>query len=147
MEYLEIIFGEDFDRSSRGEKEGQDMFHSINPMFCLSKRIWKPQMDIFESRYNITIQAEISGVEKDDITIQVSNKAVKISGSRCRKPPEHPATFRLAEIQFGRFERILYMPTLIDVDKVSAAYANGFLEISLAKLPVERTETVEISYR
>ena len=147
MEYLEIIFGEDFDRSSRGEKEGQDMFHSINPIFCLSKRIWKPQMDIFESRYYITIQAEISGVEKDDITIQVSNKAVKISGSRCRKPPEHPATFRLAEIQFGRFERVLYLPTLVDIDKVSATYTNGFLEINLAKLPVERTENVQISYR
>lgn len=147
MEYLEIIFGEDFERSSRGEKGGQDMFESINPMFCLAKRTWKPQMDILESRHQITIQAEISGVEKDDITIQVSSKAVKISGSRCRKPPERPATFRLAEIQFGRFERVLYLPSLIDVKKVTASYENGFLEIVLEKLPVERTSTVEVTYR
>jgi len=145
MEYLEITFGEDFDRSSRGERERQDMFQSINPIFCLSKRIWKPQMDILESRHHITIQAEISGVKKDEITIQVSSKAVKISGSRGRVPPEHPATFRLAEIQFGRFERILYLPSLIDVHKVSASYSNGFLEINLAKLPVEKTKTVKIS--
>lgn len=145
MDYIEIHFGEDFERSSRGEKPNQDMFHSINPMFCLSKRIWKPQMDIFETRDNIIIQAEISGVEKEAISIEVSNKAVKISGIRSRTPPTKPATYRLAEIQFGRFERVLYLPALIDTDKVTASFLNGFLEITLAKLPLKRPQKVVLS--
>ncbi len=145
MDYIEIHFGEDFERSSRGEKSNQDMFHSINPMFCLSKRIWKPQMDIFETRDNIIIQAEISGVEKEDISIEVSNKAVKISGNRCRTPPKLPATYRLAEIQFGRFERVLYLPSLINTDKVTASFFNGFLEITLAKLPITRPQKIVLS--
>ncbi len=147
MEYIEIRFGEDFDRPSKGEKSLGDMFNSINPIFCLSQRIWKPQMDIFETRGNIIIQAEIAGVDKDDISIEVSNKAVKVAGIRGRIPPEDTATYRLAEIQYGRFERVLYLPSLIDTLKVSASYANGFLEILLAKLPIERSRNIKLSYR
>jgi len=147
MKHIEIRFGDNLERHAAEEKSFEEMFQAVNPMFCFSKRIWKPQMDIFETRTNIIIQAAISGVKKEDIIIEVSNKAVKITGVRKSHHPERTATYRLAEIQFGRFERVLYLPSLIDVDKVSASYSNGFLEISLAKLPVKRTETVEISYR
>ena len=146
MEYIKIKFGEDFGRSQSG-KPLEEMFQSINPMFCLSQRTWKPQMDILETRDNIIIQAEIAGVEKDDIAIEVSNKAVKISGARGRTPPEESATYRLAEIQFGRFERIIYLPSLIDTNNVSALFSNGFLEISLAKFPVNRLHRIKLSYR
>ncbi|MBF0200948.1 MAG: Hsp20/alpha crystallin family protein [Desulfamplus sp.] len=145
MEYIEIHFGEDFDRSSKGEKSSHDMFQSMNPMFCLTKRLWKPQMDILETRSEIIIQAEIAGVEKEDISIEVTNKAVKISGTRCRTPPDAPATYRLAEIQFGPFERILYLPSLIDTENVKASFSNGFLELVLAKLPVQKPQKIELS--
>lgn len=145
MEYIEIHFGEDFGRVPRGEKHEHDMFQSINPMFCLTKRLWKPQMDIFETRNQIIIQAEIAGVEKEDISIEVTNKAVKISGNRCRTAPSEPGTYRLAEIQFGGFERILYLPTLIDPERVSAAFSNGFLELTLSKIPLQKPQKIELS--
>ncbi|MBF0235464.1 Small heat shock protein (Hsp20 family protein) [Desulfamplus magnetovallimortis] len=145
MEYIEIHFSEDFDRSSKGAKHAHDMFQSMNPMFCLTKRIWKPQMDIFETREEIIIQAEIAGVEKEDISIEVTNKAVKISGNRCRTPPNAPATYRLAEIQFGPFERILYLPSLINTDHVTASFNNGFLELTMAKIPVQKPQKIELS--
>ena len=147
MEYIKIRFGEDFGISKSGKKPLEEMFQSINPMFCLSQRTWKPQMDILETRSEIIIQAEISGVEKDNIAIEVSNKAVKISGSRDRTPPDESATYRLAEIQFGKFERIIYLPSLIDTDKVSASFSNGFLEITLAKFSVNRLHRIKLSYR
>lgn len=145
MEYIEIHFAEDFERSSRGEKPDHDMFHPMNPMFCLNKRIWKPQMDIFETGTDIIIQAEIAGVEKNDISIEVTNKAVRISGNRCRTPPNAPTTYRLAEIQFGRFERILYLPSLINTEKVTASFYNGFLELTLTKIPVQKPQKIELS--
>lgn len=147
MEYIKIQFGESFERQCKIEKPLEEMFQSMNPMFCLSKPIWKPQMDIYETKKGIIIQAEIAGVEKDDINIEVSSKAVKISGIRAIKPPEETANYRLAEIQFGRFERILYLPTLIDIEKVSASFFNGFLEISLAKFPMDRSQRIKLSYR
>ena len=134
MKHIEIRFGDNIEKYAAEEKSFEEMFQSVNPMFCFSKRIWRPQMDIFETRSEIVIQAEIAGVRKEDIVIEVSNKAVKISGNRKTNNLDRTATFRLAEIQFGQFERVLYLPSVIDVEKVAAKFSNGFLELVLGKL-------------
>jgi HSP20 family protein len=135
MEQIKIRFGNDIETPTTEEKSFEDMFQSVNPMFCFSKRIWRPQMDIFETRDEIIIQAEIAGVCRENMMIEISNKAVKISGVRKSSQPDPTATYRLAEIQFGRFERVLYLPNVIDMEKVYASYANGFLELKLGKQP------------
>lgn len=134
MKHIEIRFGDDIETQAAKEKSFAEMFQSVNPMFCFSTRIWKPQMDIFETESRIIIQAEIAGVRKEDIVIEVCNKAVKISGNRQSDYLDSTATYRLAEIQFGQFERILYLPKAIDVEKVSAAVSDGFLKLVLGKL-------------
>lgn len=134
MKHIDIRFGDNIETHAAEEKTFEDMFQSVSPMFCFSKRTWRPQMDIFETRTEIVIQAEIAGVKKEDIVIEVSNKAIRISGHRKNSHPERTATYRLAEIQFGQFERVLYLPCDIDVEKVAAKYANGFLELTLGKL-------------
>ena len=134
MKHILIRSGEMIESSAREEKSFSEMFQSVNPMFCFSKRVWKPQMDIMETRHDIVIQAEIAGVGKEDIVIEVSNKAVRISGKRKSECLDRTATYRLAEIQFGQFERVLYLPSVIDVDNVSATFDNGFLRLTLGKV-------------
>ena len=135
MNSIEIRCDEEIEEEPRRERSLEDMFQSVSPMFCPSRRIWKPQMDIFETREKIIIHAEIAGVKKSNILIEVSSKAVKISGRRKSiKPPKNKtATYRLAEIQFGEFERVLYLPTVVDAKSVSAHFSNGFLEIKMEK--------------
>lgn len=135
MNSIEIRCDEEIEEEPRKERSLEDMFQSVSPMFCPSRRVWKPQMDIFETREKIIIHAEIAGVKKSDILIEVSSKAVKISGKRKSiKPPKNKiATYRLAEIQFGDFERVLYLPTIVDARSVSANFSNGFLDIKLEK--------------
>ncbi len=134
MEHIEIRFGDHIETPATEEKSFEEMFQSVNPMFCFSKRVWKPQMDIFETRSEIIIQAEMAGVRREDMIIEVSNKAIKISGTRQSNQPDPTATYRLAEIQFGQFERVLYLPSVIDVERVSASFSSGFLELTLGKL-------------
>ena len=135
MEQIEIRFGNHIETPATEERSFEDMFQSVNPMFCFSKRAWRPQMDIFETRNEIIIQAEMAGVCQKHMVVELSNKAVKISGVRKSSQPDPTATYRLAEIQFGRFERVLYLPNDIDMENVSASYANGFLELKLGKQP------------
>jgi len=137
MKQIEIRFGDDIETYATEEKPFGEMFQAVNPMFSFSNLVWKPQMDIFETRNEIIIQAEIAGVPKEDIIIEVSNKAVKIFGARKSSQLDPTATYRLAEIQFGQFERVLYLPSIIDVEKVSALFNNGFLELTLGKLFAE----------
>jgi HSP20 family protein len=134
MKHIQIRFGNHIEATALKDKSFEEMFQSVNPMFCFSNQTWKPQMDIFETRSKIVIQAEIAGVRKEDIVIEISDKAVKISGNRNNKCPERTATYRLAEIQFGQFERVLYLPCVIDVDKVKAEFKDGFLKLILGKL-------------
>ncbi len=150
MDYIKIRFGKDFDCSDIGfERTIEDVLRPGNlmlgPMFRLSERIWKPQMDIYETPEEIFILAEIAGVVKENLEVEINAKAVRIQGNRCEMPRSAHSTYRLAEIQYGNFERILFLPELIDTDKVSATYTDGFLKIRLAKLPRDRSHKIPVS--
>ena len=146
MEYIKIKFGSDFDAVSSGfEKSIEDMFRSINPIFTLCDRAWNPQMDIYETHEEIIIRAEIAGVDKENLEVEINSKAVRIHGKRTEMSRMDNATYRLAEIQYGCFERILFLPSPIDPEIVSASYLNGFLQIRLAKLPVNIVHKIPIS--
>jgi HSP20 family protein len=91
-------------------------------------------MDICETSEEIILRAEIAGVSKEDLEVEINSRAVRIHGQRSELPRSQSATYRLAEIQYGRFERVLYLPAPIDTEIVSSSYTNGFLQIRLAKL-------------
>ena len=146
MDYIKIRFTDGFDHlDSKFEKTVEDLFRSINPMFTIAERTWTPQMDIYETPDEIIIMGEIAGVTKEDLELEISSKAVRIQGNRVPITRIENATYRLAEIQYGKFERILYLPAPIDTENVSTAYANGFLEIRLAKQKKEKTYKIPVS--
>lgn len=144
MSYIKIRFGSEFDQSHTCGKPISELFGAINPMFSIGQRRWNPPMDIYETEEEIIILAEISGVEKENLEVEINNKAVRIHGIRNCNIPIKNATYRLAEIFYGCFERILFLPTLIDTEKVSASYTNGFLEIHLIKQSLGQVYKVEI---
>jgi len=146
MEYIKIRFGDDWDKLGSGfERTLDTIFRSANPMFADCDQPWNPQMDVYETPEEFYITAEIAGVEKDDIDIEINNKALKISGRRPPQPRAADASFRLAEIQYGQFERVIYLPTTIDPDVVWATYTNGFLHLRLAKSMPTRPRRIPIS--
>lgn len=146
MDYIKIRFGNDFNRlSSDFERTIENMFRSVGPMFMLSERTWKPQMDIYETPDEVIILAEIAGVNKENLEVEINSKAVRIHGNRAELPRVKNSTYRLAEIQYGKFERILFLPEPIDTDKVTASYQNGFLQIRLTKIPRDLTHKIPIS--
>jgi HSP20 family protein len=145
MEYIKIRLLDDFGQiGSKLEKTIDDMFRSVSPGFTLSERTWKPLMDMNETPEEVIIVAEVPGVDKDDLEVEISSKAVRIKGNRYARHFTGNATYRLAELQYGHFERILFLPAPIDPEIVSAAYQNGLLEIRLAKQPPEQTHKIPI---
>ena len=145
MEFFKIRFGNDLDElSSKLERTLEDML-GISPSFTLSERAWRPPMDMYETPEEVVILAEIGGVDKEDLEVEISSKAVRIQGRRVAPASGPNYTYRLAEIQYGRFERILFLPSPINPDKVTAASKNGFLEIRLVKRPVDQTYKVPVS--
>lgn len=144
MEYIKIRFSNDFEESDFG-KSMSDLFQSMSPMFSFSKTTWKPQLDIYETAEKIYITAEIPGVEKENLELEVNPRAIRISGRRIGAPPAANGRYRLAEIQYGPFERILYLKAPVDTENISAKYKNGFLHIEISKLPYRTRQNIPIS--
>jgi len=146
MEYIKIRFGDDWDRLDSGfERTLDSIFRSVNPMFADCDQPWNPQMDVYETPEAFFITAEIAGVDKKDLDVEINNKAVKISGRRLPLPRAAEASFRLAEIQYGDFERVIYLPTTIDPEVAAATYTNGFLQLRLTKALSTRPRRIPIS--
>jgi HSP20 family protein len=134
MDYIKIRFGDDLDPLRIDfERTFDHIFRSMHPLFVLSECTWKPQMDIYETPDEIFVVAEIAGVEKENLEVEINSRALRLSGNRCEMPRQEHGTYRLAEIQYGRFERVLYFPCPIDTDRVSTSFVNGLLKIRLAK--------------
>jgi len=146
MDYIKIRFTDDLDElESKLDKTLADLFQSLGPSFSFSKTTWKPQLDIYETAEKIYILAEIAGVDKDNLELEINPRAVRIFGKRIGAPPAANGRYRLAEIQYGPFERVLYLRTPINTETVSARYKNGFLMIELAKIPFPEKQKIPIS--
>jgi HSP20 family protein len=145
MDFIKIRFGNNLDQlDSEFRKNIEEIFRSI-PRFTCTECTWTPPMDIYETPDDIIILAEVAGVKKEDLDIEINSKAVKICGKRLDIPGIDNVTYRLAEIQCGRFERILFMPSPINTEKVNASYTDGLLKIHLAKQPADVTYKISIS--
>lgn len=148
MDYIKIRFGDEFNRiGSQLEKTIQDIFRPrpVNPMFACSDCGWVPQMDIYETAKEIFIWAELAGVDKEDLEVEVNSKAIRIHGLRREIPKDRNGAYRQAEIRFGRFERIIYLPSQVDTEVVSSVFSNGLLSVRMLKRAMHKTHNVPIA--
>jgi HSP20 family protein len=148
MSHIKIRFGDPHDRfGAQIEKTLHDIFRPrpVSPMFACKDCGWVPQMDMYETQDEVVIWAELAGVEKDDLDVEVNSRAVRIFGRRREMPRSPQGTFRLAEIRYGQFERVLYLPCPVDSEVVSSTYTNGFLTIRMAKRDTNITHQIPIT--
>jgi HSP20 family protein len=99
---------------------------------------WVPTADIFASGDDLVIRCELAGVSRDDIDITFSDGVLSISGERTSGLNEGDLTFYTRERSFGHFRRSISLPGGIGANKVSAAFDDGLLEITIhggANLP------------
>ncbi|MDY6903269.1 MAG: Hsp20/alpha crystallin family protein [Thermodesulfobacteriota bacterium] len=134
MDYIKIHLSTDLDQiGSELKKTMDDIFGAVNPMYSRFNTKWVPHMDLYETPEQITIVAAVAGIKKDSIEIEINQRAVRISGARKSPNLGEKTKFRLAEIQYGKFDRILYLPAPIDTDRVSASFSAGMLTINMVK--------------
>ncbi len=145
MDYIKIRFVDNPEGiESEFRRTVEEMLHAAQPRFTLSRQRWRPQIDIYETREEIVILAEIAGVPREEINLEIGPRTVKISGAREGGPREEDARYRLAEIPCGHFERNLTLPVPIDMETVRAVCRDGILEIRLAKRPLDRVHKISI---
>ncbi|MGW8187064.1 MAG: Hsp20/alpha crystallin family protein [Desulfobacterales bacterium] len=146
MELIKIRFGDETDAGEASvDKNLTDLYRSANLLFSCSDCLWLPSMDMIESPKEIVIISEVAGLEKEDLEVEFTRRAVKVRGRRRLPVSAGAATYRLAEINYGHFERVLYLPEEVDANSISACYSNGLLTIRLAKQPAPERYKVPIT--
>jgi HSP20 family protein len=147
MDDTKIRFGNQFERlTAKIEQAFEEMLRQrpLGTMFAPSECTWTPQIDMCESAEDIFILAEIAGINPEDLAVEVNSRSMKLRGQR-RPVLNYPnVTYRVAEVQYGKFERVLHFTAPIDTETVASSYSNGFLRIHLRKRQLETLHKVPI---
>lgn len=97
---------------------------------------WMPALEVFEKNGNLHIKADLPGLKKEDVTIEVTTEGITIKGERKAEYTEEKKEegyFR-TERTYGEFCRFVPLPEGTLLDKISASFADGVLEV-IAPIP------------
>jgi HSP20 family protein len=125
-----------------------DFDRFIDRFFSKDFDIWEGQrafdVDIYEDADNVVIKAEIPGMNKEDISVSLTEDTVTISGKKSEEKKVEKENYYRKEIRTGSFSRSFTLPCAVDKEKVKATYKNGILEIVLPKSEKEKEKEVKI---
>ena len=106
---------------------------------------WDPIIDISEGRKDITIKAEIPGIEAEDFDISIDGRLLNIRGEKKQEQTEKEETYYRVERSYGYFNRTIELPAEVDPDNVNASYKRGILKIKLRKTKSSETKRIKIT--
>lgn len=106
-------------------------------------KAWAPVVDILESDSDLIVRAEIPGVKRDDIDVQVTSESLTIRGER-KFDEESKDKYLRVERAYGPFSRSFSIGVPVQADKVKATYRDGVLEIVVPKAEEVKPKKIEI---
>ena len=128
MTYVKINFGSNFE--DEFQKVVDEVFHLVRPAFRNYECIWRPNIDVYESADEIIVLADMAGLNKEELHIEVDRKKVKIAGIRKAIQLLQNARYCQAEIPHGYFERNVILPAPVEAQSATASYADGILMVT-----------------
>jgi HSP20 family protein len=100
-------------------------------------RRWVPAMDLVETDDHLVLKADLPGMSKEDVNIEVKDNVLTVSGERKAEHEDKADGYYRIERAFGSFSRSLTLPQGIATDVISADFTDGVLEVRIPK-PEER---------
>lgn len=117
-----------------------DEFRSVFPGFAKDDALdgngqLIPKLDVKETDKEVTIAAELPGVDEKDVDVSVVGNVLTLKGEKSSKREEDEKDYKLVERSYGSFSRTLPFSFDIDSDAVSAKFDKGVLNITVKKPP------------
>lgn len=108
---------------------------------------FKPTVSTREGEFAYHVEIDLPGVKKEDISIDVKENQIVISGERNFKEERQEKDYYKIESSYGKFQRSFALPENVDVENIEASSQDGVLEVVLPKLKVEKTEVKKIQVK
>lgn len=103
-----------------------------------------PRLDISETEKEVTISAELPGMEPEDINIAIDRGTLTISGEKHAEKEEKGKRFYRVERSYGSFHRAIPLPNEVDEDKIDAKFKRGVLKVKLPKTKAAQEQSRRI---
>lgn len=131
QERMNRLFSEVLARSPIGEEE-------------ISRGAWVPAVDIFETPESIVLKAELPGITKDDIFVEVKDNTLSLKGEKKFEKEVKEEHYHRVERSYGSFQRAFTLPSTVQQDKVKAKFKDGILEIVLPKVEEAKPKQIKV---
>jgi HSP20 family protein len=111
------------------------------------RNLWAPQVEIFERGNNIVVRAELPGLNKDDVDVEVEDNALVIRGERHSDVEDEHEGYYRSERSYGSFYRAIPLPEGVDPNACNATFKDGVLEVTVTKPAPQESRAKKINVR
>ncbi|MFQ5356545.1 MAG: Hsp20/alpha crystallin family protein [Mariprofundaceae bacterium] len=106
---------------------------------------WAPSVDIKETDDALLVQAELPGIEKKDVHLEVKDGVLTLSGERRYEKDVQEENVHRIERAYGQFSRSFSLPRNVNAEKVAATMKDGVLKVRLPKLESAKPKAININ--
>ena len=135
-------------------REALSLQDKMNQMFAgslLARRedwvgAWNPAVDVYEDEDKLVVKADLPGVEKENISVDLQNGMLTIKAERrCENEEKDGRTFYRREMTYGSFTRSFSLPSDVVAENVKAEHTNGVLTVEVPKPEARKPKQIKIS--
>lgn len=106
---------------------------------------WSPAVELSEDKNNFVVTAELPGLKKEDIDVNLLEGTLTISGERKQERNVDEGNVHRSERYFGRFQRSITLPSEVAADAVKADYKDGLLVVTLPKSEAAKPKKIGVN--
>ncbi len=110
----------------------------------LGKGVWSPAVDIYETEDSIVLKAELPGIKREDISVEIKDNVLVLKGEKKFERDVKEENYHRMERSYGAFQRSFTLPNIVDKDKVKARYKDGVLEVILPKAEEAKPKHIKV---
>ncbi len=108
---------------------------------------WVPAVDVIDEKDKLRIKADLPGIKKEDVEINIEDGVLSIKGERQNEKEEKNKNYYRRECFYGVFERSISLPAEVDIEKAEANYKDGVLEIILPKKEESKPKQIKVKIK
>lgn len=107
--------------------------------------LWRPAIELNEQNGNYQLKAELPGVHKEDIDIELGDDAITIKAETEMKKEEEKQNIYRSEFRYGKFIRSIQLPSEIDNNNATAEFKEGVLTVTMPKIKGKESKTKKLT--
>ncbi len=111
----------------------------------IARGAWTPNVDIYENKDQIVLEAELPGMKREDFELTVENSLLTLRGERRFEKRDEQDNYHRVERAYGSFTRSFTLPQTVSSESAVAEYQNGVLRVVLNKREEVKARRIEIS--